>query len=151
MNDRADSESLKEETRTEFGSVLEHLRKDHPEVVAGAGAVVAGTLGGAALMTAQLSGTLSGLPSTHMVSGLAARTAAGWLTPVAVVLAFGGYVIGRVSERRRRAKLVASLRTAVEELHRINERLTANADYYRREIAEINAYIDHFENVIRGD
>lgn len=56
MNDRADSESLKEETRTEFASVLEHLRKDHPEVVAGAGAVVAGTLGGAALMTAQLCG-----------------------------------------------------------------------------------------------
>lgn len=148
MNDRDNLESLREETRIEFASVLEGLRKDHPKVVADAGSVVAGTLGGAALLTAHLSGTVSGLSSTHVVSGLAVRTVAGWLAPVAVVLAaVGGYVIGR----RRRAKLVASLRTAVEESHRIIERLTANAEYYREEIAELKAYVDYFESVIRGD
>ena len=71
-----------------------------------------------------------------MVAGIGVLAA-----PVAV-LAVGGYAIAK---RRRNAKLAVALRTAIEKLHRIQERLTANAEYFREELAEIKAYIDIFE------
>ena len=71
-----------------------------------------------------------------MVAGVGVLAA-----PVAI-LAVGGYGIAK---RRRNAKLAAALRTAIEKLHRMQERLTANAEYFAAELAEIRAYIDSFE------
>ena len=158
MNDRADLESLREETRAEFAGVHENLRKDHPKVASRAAAVVGGTLGGAAFLTANVFGTVNGFASTRAI-GVAARSVArgvpGWqaaaaavaLAAAAAVVGYLGYLIGR----RRNAKLAASLRTAIEELHRILERLTTNAEYFREEIAGFKAYIDYLESQIHGD
>ena len=71
-----------------------------------------------------------------MVAGIAVLAAPVALTAVA------GYAL---IKRRRNAKLAAALRTAIEKLYRIQKRLAENAEYFRKEIAEIKAYIDNFE------
>lgn len=157
MYDRA-LESLRERTRADFAGVMADLRKDHPEVVAGAAAMVGGMLGGAAVLTTHAFGPVNGLSSAQVISGLATRLPRrlppglpSWAAPAVaaalLLVSAGGYVL----ERRRKAKTVAALRTAVDKLHRIVERLTANAEYYRSEIAELKAYIDHLEGQIHGD
>ena len=152
MNDRIDLERLKEEVKAEFAGVLEDLRKDHPKVVEGAATLVGGTLGGSVSLTALfLGGSVTGLSAAGITSGLGAAGAVvgggmvagiGVLAAPVAVLAVGGYAIAK---RRRNAKLAVALRTAIEKLHRIQERLTANAEYFREELAEIKAYIDIFE------
>ena len=59
-----------------------------------------------------------------------------------VVLGVAGYAI---VNRRRKARLAAALSRAIEKLYSIQERLVANAEYFREELAEIKAYIDQFE------
>ena len=56
-----------------------------------------------------------------------------------VVFGVAGYAIARKS---REARLAAALGTAIQKLYKIQERLVANADYFRSELAEIRAYID---------
>ena len=152
MNDSNGLEKLKEEAREEFSGVLDELSKDHPKVVEGSAALVSGALGGTASLTALFfGGSVTGLSAAGVTSGLAAAGAivgGGMVAGVSVlaapvaVLAVGGYAIAK---RRRNAKLAAALRTAIEKLHRIQERLTANAEYFTGELAEIKAYIDSFE------
>ena len=95
---------------------------------------------------------MTGFSAAGITSGLAAAGAivgGGMVAGVAVLaapvagLAVAGYAIAR---RRRSAKLAAALRTAIEKLHPIQERLTANAEYFREELAEIKAYINNFES-----
>ena len=62
--------------------------------------------------------------------------------PVAV-LGVVGYAIAK---KRRNAKLAAALNRAIEKLYAIQERLMANAEYFRDELAEIKAYIGQFEH-----
>ena len=153
VNDTDDLEGIREEARAEFAGILEDLRKDHPGVVEGAATMVGGALGGSASLTALFfGGTVTGFSAAGITSGLAAAGAVvggGMVAGVAVlavpvaVLAVGGYAIAK---RRRNAKLAASLRTAIEKLHQIQERLTANAEYFREELAEIKAYIDNFKS-----
>ena len=153
MNDQADLERLRQEARTEFAGVLEDLRKEHPKVVEGAATMVGGALGGSASLTALFfGGSVTGFSAAGITSGLGAAGAiigGGMVAGVAVLaapvaaLAVGGYAISR---RRRNAKLIASLRTAIEKLHRIQEGLTANAEHFREELAEIKAYIDNFKS-----
>ncbi|MCY4214456.1 MAG: hypothetical protein OXF68_12615 [Gammaproteobacteria bacterium] len=158
MSDNQDLEELKqqkEEARGEFQSVVEELEEDHPKVVEGAAAAVGGALGGSASMTALFfGGSVTGLSAAGVTSGLAAAGAwvgggmvagVGALAAPVAILAVGGYAIAK---RRKNAKLAAALRTAIEKLHGIQERLTANAEYFKEELAEIRAYIDQFEKQI---
>ena len=153
MSDSTDLEGLREETKAEFAGVLEDLRKDHPKVVDGAATIVGGALGGSASLTALFfGGSVTGFSATGITSGLGAAGAivgGGMVAGVAVLavpvagLAVGFYAIAR---QRRSAKLAAALRTAIEKLHQIQERLTANAEHFREELAEIKAYINNFES-----
>ena len=138
MSDAADLENLREEAKTEFRQAIADLEKDHPKAVEGAPALVGGALGGSASLTALITGgSVTGLSAAGITSGLAAAgafvgggMAAGVFVlaaPVAV-LAVGGYA---VAKRRRNAKLAAALRTAIERLLQIQERLAANAEYFR--------------------
>ena len=153
MSDTADLENLREEAKVEFAQVLADLKKDYPKVVEGAAAVVGGALGSTASMTALfVGGSVTGFSAAGITSGLAAAGAVvgggmvvgvGVLAAPVAVLAVGGYAIAK---RRRNAKLAAALRTAIERLHQIHERLAANAEYFRAELAEIKAWIDTYES-----
>ncbi len=139
--------------KAEFVGVLKDLRKDHPKVVDGVVTVVSGALGGSASLTALFfGGSVTGFSAAGITSGLAAAGAivgGGMVAGVAVLaapvagLAVAGYAI---ASWRRRTKLTAALRTAIEKLHQLQERLTANAEYFREELAEIKAYINNFES-----
>ena len=132
--------------------MMNELNKDHPKIVEGSAAMVGGALGGSASLTALFfGGSVTGLSAAGVTSGLAAAGAivgggmvagVGVLAAPVAILAVGGYAIAK---RRRNAKLAAALRTAIEKLHRVQERLTANAEYFTEELAEIKAYIDNFE------
>ena len=158
MGDSTEFEKLKEDAREEFSDILDELSRDHPKIVEGSAALVSGALGGSASLTAlYLGGSVTGLSAAGITSGLAAAGAivgGGMVAGVAVlaapvaVLAVGGYAIAK---RRRNAKLAAALRTAIEKLHGIQERLTANAEYFTAELAEIKAYIDSFERQMPQD
>ena len=152
VSDRAELERLKEDAREEFLGILDELSRDHPKVVEGTAAMVGGVLGGSASLTALFfGGSVTGLSAAGVTSGLAAAgglvgggmvVGVGVLAAPVAILAVGGYAIVK---RRRNAKLAAVLRTAIEKLHGIQERLTANAEYFTAELAEIKAYIDSFE------
>ena len=152
MNDAIDLEGLKKEAKAEFAGVVEDLHKDHPQAAEGAAAAVGAVLGGTASWTALVFAGVPGLSAVGITTGLAsvgAFVGGGMVVGVGVLaappaaLAVCGYA---VAKRRRNAKLAAALRTAIEKLHGIQERLTANAEYFREEIAEIKAYIDNFES-----
>ena len=134
-------QQVKDEARESMKEALDELRRDHPKVVDAAGVAVGSILGGAASFTAlYFGGSVAGLSAARITSGLAA---AGGIVgaPVAVL----GVVGFAIAKKRRNAKQAAALDRAIEKLYAIQERLVANAEYVRDELAEIKAYIDQFE------
>ena len=151
--DAAEIQRLKDDSYKDMREILDELRSHEPEVAEAAGVAVGSALGGAASFTAlYVGGSVAGLSAAGITSGLAAAgalvgggMAAGVsvLAAPAVLLGVAGY---GVAKRRRKAKLAAALSRAIEKLYNVQERLTANAEYFRDELAEIKAFIDHFEN-----
>ena len=148
--DPAEIRKMKDEARGQMKEVLEELRKDHPKAVEAAAVAVGGTLGGAASYTALYFAGTAGLSAAGMTSGLAtagALVGGGMAAGVSVlaapvaVFAIAGYAIAK---RRRNAKLAAAVKRATGKLYSIQERLIANAQYFREELAEIKEYIDEF-------
>ena len=145
-------QQMKDEAHEDMKEALDELRRDAPKVVDAAAAAVGSTLGGAASFTAlYFGGSVVGLSAAGMTSGLAAAgavigggMAAGVAVLAAPVAALG--IIGYgIAKKRRNAKLATALGRAIEKLYKIQERLMANAEYFREELAEIKAYIDQFE------
>ncbi len=61
-------------------------------------------------------------------------------------LGVAGYAIAKKRmDTERKAKLTAALGRAIEKLYKIQERLIANAEHFREELAEIKAYIDELK------
>ena len=61
-------------------------------------------------------------------------------------LGIAGYAIAKkLRNERKNAKQVVALGRAIEKLYKIQERLIANAEYFREELAEINAYINELK------
>lgn len=142
---------MKNKAHKDMKEALDELRRDFPKVVEAAVTLVGGTLGGAASFTALYLGGVTGLSAVGMTTGLATAGAivgggmlAGVFVLAAPVAAFGvaGYAIAK---KRRNAKLAASLGRAIEKLYKIQERLTANAEYFLEELAEIKAYINQLK------
>ncbi len=146
----AEIQQMKDEAHEDMKEALDELRRDEPEMADAAGAAVGITLGGAASFTALYFGGVTGLSAAGITSGLAAAGfGAGMVAGIGVLaapvaaLAVIGYGIAK---KRRNAKLAAALGRAIEKLYKIQERLMANAEYFREELAEIKAYIDQFEH-----
>ncbi len=142
---------MKDEAHEDMKDTIDELRRDEPKAADAAGAAVGGVLGGAASFTAlYFGGSVVGLSAAGITSGLAAAGfGAGMVAGVGVlalpvaILGVGGYAIVK---KRRSAKLAAALDRAIEKLYKIQERLIANAEYFREELAEIKAYIDEFKH-----
>lgn len=144
-------QQMKDEAHEGMKETLDELRRDAPKVVDTA-AAVGSTLGGAASFTAlYFGGSVAGLSAAGITSGLAAAggivgggmaAGVGVLAAPVAVLGVVGYAIAK---KRRNAKLAAALNRAIEKLYAIQERLMANAEYFRGELAEIKEYIGEFE------
>lgn len=146
-------QQMKDEAHEGMKETLDELGRDAPKVVDTAAAAVGSTLGGAASFTAlYFGGSVAGLSAAGITSGLAAAggiigggmaAGVGVLAAPVAVLGVVGYAIAK---KRRNAKLAAALNRAIEKLYAIQERLMANAEYFRDELAEIKAYIGQFEH-----
>ena len=143
-------QQMKNEAHKDMAEALDELRRDEPKVADAAGAAVGSTLGGAASFTALYFGGVTGLSAVGITSGLAAASLGvgmvagiGVLAAPVAIFGIAGYAI---TKKRRNAKLAAALGRAIEKLYKVQERLMANAEYFREELAEIKAYIDQFEH-----
>lgn len=149
---REESERMKDEVHKEMKEILDELHRDFPNVAEAAGAAVGSTLGGAASFTAlYFGGSVAGLSAAGITSGLATAGAlvgggmaagVGVLAAPVAILGIAGYAIAK---KRKKAKLAAALGRAIEKLYKLQERLIENAEYFREELAEINAYIDQLQ------
>ena len=143
-----DMQQVKDEAHKEMKEALDELQSNFPKVVDAAAVAVGGALGGAASFTALYFGGVVGLSAAGLSSGLAVAgalvgggMAAGVSVLAAPVAIFGvaGYAIAK---KRRNTRLAAALGSAIGKLCKIQERLIANAEHFREELAEIRAYID---------
>ena len=143
---------MKNQAREEFNEVLDELNQKYPKLVETSASAVGAALGGAASYTALYFGGITGLSAAGLTSGLAvagALVGGGMLAGIGVlaapvaILGVAGYAIAK---SRNNARLAAALRTAIEKLYQIQERLIANAEFFREELAEIKAYIKQFEH-----
>ena len=149
--DSAVIQRMKDEARKSMTEALDELGRDFPKALEAAATAVGSILGGAASFTAlYFGGSVVGLSAAGMTSGLAAAGAVvggGMAVGVAVlaapvaILGVAGYAIVK---RRKNAELAAALGRAITKLYQIQEQLIANAEHFREELAEINAYIDQF-------
>ena len=142
-------QQMKDEAYKDMSEALDELHRDEPEVADAAGAAVGSTLGSAASFTALYFGGVTGLSAAGITSGLAAAglgfgmvAGIGVLAAPVAIFGIAGYAI---TKKRRNAKLAAALGRAIEKLYKIQERLMANAEYFRKELAEIKAYIDELK------
>jgi len=146
-----DLERIRKDAMSEFKSVLEELKADYPQAVEGAAAAVGSALGAGASYTALFFAGTTGLSAAGITSGLAtagALVGGGMVAGIGVLAApivVPGIVGYALVKRRRNARLAAALRTAIDKLYGIQKRLAANAEYFRNELAEIKAYVDHLE------
>ena len=133
---------MKDEAYESMKEAIDELRRDEPKVVDSAAATVGSVLGGGASFTA-----------LHFAGGTGLSAAAGYglaaaatrlVAPVAA-LAVVGSVWYAIAMKRRNAKLAAALNRAIEKLHATEERLMANAEYFREELAELKAWIEELE------
>ncbi len=80
------------------------------------------------------------------VDVVAAAGAAAGVVLLTGPLGVVGYAIAKnLRNKQRNAKQVAALRRAIEKLYKIQDRLLANAEHFREELAEIKASIDELK------
>lgn len=143
-----DLQRVKKEATNEVSQVLNRLEKDYPGITEGAAALVGSGVGAAGSLAALSALGVPGLSAAGITSGLAAAgslVGGGMLAGIGVlavpiaVLGIGGYAIAK---KRKNAKLAAALAQAIGKLYDVQNRLMANAEYFKEEIAGIKATID---------
>ena len=130
-----DIKRTKDEAREDMKKALDEFGRDHPKALEAAAAAVGSTLGGTASFTAlYFGGVVTGLSAAGITSALAWAGAivGGGMAAGVAVLGIGGYALAKW---RTNAKLAAALGRAIEKLYNIQERLIANAEHFREELA----------------
>ncbi|MCY4486352.1 MAG: hypothetical protein OXF11_04465 [Deltaproteobacteria bacterium] len=135
-----------------IGELPSRLRNVLQAAREGGAAVGAAGAGGAGSLAALYFAGINGLSAAGITSGLATVggiVGGGMVAGVgglAVPIAAGGLAGYVAVARRRRAKDMAALNTAIEKLKNIQEQLVENAEYYRDELAVLRTYIESLEN-----
>lgn len=142
----------KDEVALEVDSILKKLEKDYPGATEGVATAVGSAAGGAGSLAALYFGGTVGLSAAGITSGLAAAGALvgggmvagiGVLAAPIAVLGVAGYA---VAKKYKSNKLTIALTDAIAKLYEILTRLNENAEFYKNEIAEINATINVLKN-----
>ena len=153
---KEDLSRTKAKISEQIARVLDELHERWPNVLqaAGEGGAAAGGagVGGAGSLAALYFAGINGLSAAGITSGLAtvgSIVGGGMVAGVgvlAVPVAAGMLAGHSVVARRRRAKHVMALNTAIEKLKNIQAQLVANAEYYRDELVKLGTHIEHLEN-----
>ncbi len=139
---------MKEEAEAEVKSIVSRLEKDFPGISEGLATALGSTAGAAGSLAALSALGVSGLSAAGITSGLAAAGAVvggGMVAGVGVLaapVAALGVVGYAVAKKRKNAKLSAALGTAVARLYAVQERLLANAEYFKEELAGIKVAVE---------
>ena len=145
-------EQLKVKAGKEIKEVLDGLRDDAPKAYEGVAAATGGALGyGASFAALFYGGTTVGLSAAGITSGLGAsgryrrRWKAAGVGVLAPPVAIGAVAFYAIAKKRRKAKEAAAIARAIEELYATQERLMANAEYFRRQLAVLEVIIEELE------
>lgn len=140
--------TLRDQSTKEVKEALDELENDFPGVTEGlaaalgAGTGAAGSLGalyGLGTIGLSAPGIASGLAAAGSIVGGGMVAGIGVLAAPVAVLATVGYA---VAKKRKNAKLAVALGVAITRLFEVQEKLVKNAEYFRDEIAGINATIE---------
>ncbi|EDW8956993.1 hypothetical protein QB714_002132 [Salmonella enterica] len=143
-----DVERMKKEATQEVQCVLNELENDYPGITEGLSTALGSGLGAAASFGALYGLGVTGVSAAGITSGLAAAgsivgggmvAGIGVLAAPVALLGVGAYAIAK---KRKNARLAAALGTAISKLYAIQDRLLANAEYFKDEIAAIKATIE---------
>ena len=128
--------------------IMKRLNSDAPTITEGLSALLGSGAGAAAGSLAALGALgVSGFSAAGITSGLATAGALvgggmvagiGVLAAPVAILGITGYAIAK---KRKNAKIAAAVATAIKKLYSIQERLMQNAEYFKEELAGINAAI----------
>ena len=142
----------------EIHGIMTELENDVPGITEGiAGGLGLGTGAGIAYAMLYGLGTV-GVSASGITSGLAAAgalisggMAAGLVVIAAPIFAFGGagYLGYLWAKNRRKAKTLAALNLALEKLFAIQERLVANAEHFKEELASLKFIVDELKERIK--
>jgi hypothetical protein len=142
----------KETANAEVRAIMRKLEDDYPGITEGMATALGVGVGGAGSLAALSALGVSGLSAAGITSGLATAGALvgggmvagiGVLAAPIALLGVAGYA---VAKRYKNAQLAAALGQAIAKLHAILERLLANAEYFKEEIAGIKVAIDILAN-----
>lgn len=142
----------KEKANWEVKQIVSELENDFPGITEGLAAFLGSSVAAGGSLAALSALGVSGLSAAGITSGLATAGAIvgggmvagiGVLAAPIAVLGVAGYAIAK---KRKNAKLSAALSTAIKKLYNIQNRLIANAEYYKEELAGINATITLLES-----
>ena len=139
----------------EIHGIMTELENDVPGITEG----IAGGLGlgtGAGISYAMLYGLGTvGVSASGITSGLAAAGAliGGGMAAGISVIAAPIFVLGGagyfLAKKRRKAKTLAALNLALEKLFAIQERLVANAEHFKDELAHLKSIVDQLKERIK--
>lgn len=128
--------------------IMKRLNSDAPTMTEGLSVLLGSGTGAAAGSLAALGALgVSGFSAAGITSGLATAGALvgggmvagiGVLAAPVAILGITGYAIAK---KRKNAKIAAAVATAIKKLYSIQERLMQNAEYFKEELAGINAAI----------
>ena len=150
-----DEDQLRREKDTanaEVRAIMRKLEDDYPGITEGMATALGVGVGGAGSLAALSALGVSGLSAVGITSGLATAGALvgggmvagiGVLAAPIALLGVAGYA---VAKRYKNAQLAAALGQAIAKLYAIMERLLANAEYFKEEIAGIKVAIDILAN-----
>ena len=143
-------EEIKQEkarTEKDVQEIMKRLNSDAPTMTEGLSALLGSGAGTAGSLVALGTLGVSGFSAAGITSGLATAgsivgggmvAGIGVLAAPVAILGIAGYAIAK---KRKNAKIAAAVATAIKKLYSIQERLMQNAEYFKEELAGINAAI----------
>ncbi|ENM2126625.1 hypothetical protein AB6W13_003687 [Escherichia coli] len=146
--EKEELEIVRLKAMVEVQAALQALENKYPGITEGAAALAGSGVGAAASFGALYALGTTGVSAAGITSGLATAgsivgggmvAGIGVLAAPVAVLGIGGYAIVK---HVKNGKLTAALTHAIQKLYDVQERLVANAEYFKAEIAIIKATID---------
>lgn len=143
----------KERAEKDVKDAMERLNSDAPTItiteglatLLGSGIGAAGSLaalGASGVSGFSAAGITSGLATAGSIVGGGMVAGIGVLAAPVAILGIAGHAIAK---KRKNAKIAAAVATAIKKLYLIQERLMQNAEYFKEELAGINAKLNIIE------
>ena len=138
----------REQAASEIKKTLTDLDNDVPGIKEGLAAALGAGTGAIGSFSALFLGGVTGLSAAGITSGLAAAGSligggmAAGVGVLAAPIALLGIVGYSIAKKKKNAKIVAALTTAISKLYSIQDRLMKNAKFFEKEIAETKAVIE---------